>query len=445
MQSKGSNVRMRTPNTRSDELIIHGVAPDSGNLGLNALCTSLVSAIHELEPDTRIGVLGYGRGVHPIDESRPLERIGAYHTRRLYRTESLWNIRVSARLGGIGNPTAQRIRGARAFLDASGGDSFTDLYGMRRFWSMVLPKQIALENGVPLVFLPQTYGPFASRRARRVAKGLVRAARACWARDQRSYESLRELLGDDFDPDRHRPGVDLAFALESAAPTHATIGRQCLGFLEQESTPIAGLNVSGLIYDDPDAARERFGFKADYREAVLRIARCLLTETDARLFLVPHVIATNGSGDCDAAACEDVRRHLASEFAGRVIAPPANLDEREIKWCIARCAWFCGTRMHSTIAALGSSVPTSAIAYSDKTLGVFETCGMGDEVVDPRSIGTVEVIDRVVASFNNRAILGARLAQHIPSVKREARAQVEEIVRVAALEPPIRGSHSAAA
>ena len=177
------------PNTSACDVILHGVAPDSGNLGLNALCSALIDCLGEFAPDASLGVLGYSRGIEPMAGASNAERIGAYHTRRLHRNESLWNIRLCARLGGLSNPIARRIRGASAFLDASGGDSFTDLYGMRRFWSMVRPKQIAMENGVPLVFLPQTYGPFRSSRTRRVARDLVRRrtppGRAIRARSRR--------------------------------------------------------------------------------------------------------------------------------------------------------------------------------------------------------------------------------------------------------------------
>ena len=40
----------------------------------------------------------------------------------------------------------------------------------------------------------------------------IRQAAMCWARDARSFETLKELLGDYFDPQRHRCGVDVAFA-----------------------------------------------------------------------------------------------------------------------------------------------------------------------------------------------------------------------------------------
>jgi len=400
------------------KLVIHGVAPDSGNLGLNALCTSLTDGLHEIAPETKLSVLGYGRGVAPMSACERIERVGAYRTKRIHRPESLWNIRLSARLGGLGNPAAQRILEADAFLDASGGDSFTDLYGMQRFWSMVRPKQIAIENGIPLIFLPQTYGPFNSSRARAVAKRLLRASAGAWARDQRNYTTLQELLGNDFDPARHRAGVDLAFALKPVRPSDEKLGDFGAWFAGAEGNGIIGLNVSGLLYNDPKSARERYGFKADYNRVIIESATRILRDSDAKLVLVPHVMPVGGVIDSDIAACDEVERTLAKEFGDRVRTLPRGLDERETKWCVGKLDWFCGTRMHSTIAALGSGVACAAIAYSKKTLGVFETCGAGDQVADPRSSGTEDVIERLVDSYRSRAIVGARLAQHLPEIGR---------------------------
>jgi polysaccharide pyruvyl transferase WcaK-like protein len=94
-----------------------------------------------------------------------------------------------------------------------------------------------------------------------------------------------------------------------------------------------------------------------------------------------------------------------------------DLDEREVKWVISKLDWFCGTRMHSTIAALSSGVPTASVAYSDKTRGVFDTCGVGDQVIDPRSLQTRDVVERLSACWAGRAETAQILASSIQRVK----------------------------
>jgi len=54
----------------------------------------------------------------------------------------------------------------------SGGDSFADLYGDWRFSAITAPIALALVMELPLVLLPQTYGPFSTAETRRRAREL---------------------------------------------------------------------------------------------------------------------------------------------------------------------------------------------------------------------------------------------------------------------------------
>ena len=92
-------------------------------------------------------------------------------------------------------------------------------------------------------------------------------------------------------------------------------------------------------------------------------------------------------------------------------------DQSELKWVISQLDWFCGTRMHSAIAALSSGVPASAIAYSLKTQGIFETCDQGDHVADPRDLDTIDVIEKLEQSYKNRDEARISLVHRLPDVK----------------------------
>jgi polysaccharide pyruvyl transferase WcaK-like protein len=107
---------------------------------------------------------------------------------------------------------------------------------------------------------------------------------------------------------------------------------------------------------------------------------------------------------------------------------PALHDPCEVKWVISQLDWFCGTRMHSTIAALSSGVPAAAIAYSPKTLGVFETCGQGAHVADPRQLDTGDVVERLWQSWAAREEARRSLQATLPAVLRRAEEQMDAIV-----------------
>lgn len=414
-------------------VVLQGAALDTGNLGVSALGESVVVGIIGRMPDVHLTIFDTGTGVRSKTVQlscgeRFVELCGARSTKRLYLPEACARIRLATRLGGLWNPAAQYLLKADAILDISSGDSFTDLHGPHRFRVVTYLKLVALENRKPLILLPQTYGPFSTTKSRRIAERILRATAMAWARDRRSYVTLRVLLGDAFDPDRHKCGVDVAFGLESQDPD-AKLARHIRSILdiEDHERPI-GINVSGFIYHDPARARERYGLISDYRLLIRNLLVELVERSNGAVLLIPHVLTPPGHYESDTEACRLARESLPANMRDRVQLVPPDFNAAEMKWIISRCQWFCGTRMHSTIAGLSTGVPTAAIAYSLKTQGVFETCGLGEAVVDPRVDDTMTCVEKLLALFNRRSELKMTLDRHLPAVLAQAEMQMAEIV-----------------
>lgn len=426
-------------------LIIAGASPDTGNLGVSALHESIVCEMASRIPNAELTILDYGRGLRSssvvgADGVVPTRRLGASYTKRIYRPESWYRIRFDAHFGGLGNASARGLLDATTVLDVSGGDSFTDLYGAWRFRNVCQPKWMALRHGTPLILMPQTYGPFRTDACRRAAAAIVRRSELAWARDARSFDELKGLLGDAFDPEKHRAGVDVAFLLHPRAPVRPL--PQPLGaWLDaSDDVPVIGLNVSGLLVNDPVGARARFGLRADYTDAVCRLVASLMARTDARIILLPHVLTPPGHYESDHDACLRVVESVKDGDRGRIGIVPPDYEAGEMKWIISRTAWFCGTRMHATIAALSTGTPVAAISYSPKTLGVFETCGQGEHVADPRALDTVELVERLLASWEARKAARVSLRERLPQVLETARHQFDLIAErcVAVARRPAR-------
>jgi polysaccharide pyruvyl transferase WcaK-like protein len=335
-------------------------------------------------------------------------------------------MRVSGWFGGLGNSGLERIQSADAVLDISGGDSFTDIYGARRFWDVSIPKLIALEQGVPLILLPQTYGPFRSERFRRVAERIVRRAHLAWARDERSFAALQDLLGPEFDPERHRAGVDVAFGLEGRKP-QTPLPEILKGWQEDRGQPVVGVNVSGLLYHSADR-QSGFDFKLDYRELMLALTRRLVREGGARVLLLPHVLAPDGHYESDPEACKDLAKRLGPGLKNSVTMLTTELNASETKYVISELDWLVGARMHATIAALSSGVPAAALAYSPKFQGVFDCCGQGDAVADPTMLTTHEASEKLWHAFVDRENARHRLSARFLHIQATLDAQAESLL-----------------
>lgn len=422
----------RSSKERTDWIVLQGAALDTSNLGCSALSLSVIFGLQRRLPSVRIAVGDFGRGFRTRVFSNngvqhEVSLFGSVNTRRLYRADSIYGMAICSALGGLGHPVLKLYREARAILDISGGDSFSDIYGLPFFRANALRKKITIKEGKALILLPQTYGPYKSSYALKTAQTIVRQSAMAWARDDKSFTVLRELLGDCFDANRHRVGVDVAFGLPAVPPSSHRI-EGILGWMRDGNARMVGINVSGLLMNRPEEAAVRYGLRADYREAILALVRRLLTDTSTRILLIPHVVRPTGHYESDIEACESIIAAQGINVSDRLAVSPVLEDPREVKWIIGQCDWFCGTRMHSTIAALSSGVPTSAISYSPKTAGVFDTCGQGAYVADPRQLDTEEVVELLWRSWLDRESARQSLSAALPEVLNQAEQQMDEIV-----------------
>jgi polysaccharide pyruvyl transferase WcaK-like protein len=405
---------------------LFGASDDTGNLGVAALLRGVLAGIAAREPDAEVVVFdhGAGQGDAQVDLGERVvhyRRVGAPCTRRLHRRESLTWLQVDAAAGTTIHAGSAVMRDADVVLVIAGGDSFGDLYGRRRLHDVTAPMRLSLRLGRPLVLLPQTYGPYRTPDARRDAADLVRRADMCWSRDRRGLDALAALAGPALDPGRHRLGVDVAYALP-AAP--APVVEDTYGSSLADDGELVAVNVSGLLANHshgPDG-----GSAGTYRSAMVGLVQHVLRhDRTARVVLVPHVVG--GTAESDEHACAD----LAALLGPRVTAANAVADPGLVKGLIARASWFCGARMHATIAALSSGVPAAAVAYSDKFSGVFDDVGRAEHVVDARGADEASLTEGLVRSYERRHDDRAALRSAAAHARVRAEAQFDDILDVA--------------
>ena len=117
------------------------------------------------------------------------------------------------------NDCLRKIDRIELFTSVAGGDSFSDIYGMARFFYTSLPQVLVLLMGKRLVLLPQTMGPFDRRLSRVIAQYILRHAERVFTRDRNGLREMQALLGT-LKPGNYLFCYDLAFFLPSLAPPH---------------------------------------------------------------------------------------------------------------------------------------------------------------------------------------------------------------------------------
>lgn len=408
-------------------VIIAGAAPNTGNLGVSALCDALVNNLPLMPVDADINILDFGNGIrkreYALDNGGFANLVGANISKRFYSESSLFNIYCQWLSRLVLTPTAKAFSDS-VVLDVSGGDSFTDLYGDKRFKLTSYPKELAIKSSSRLILMPQTIGPFYEERIKRKAIEYMEYSDFVFARDEDSFEYLKQLLGSRFNPEKHRQGVDMAFLLDIDKGYEPEI------FHELDGDEIVGVNVSGLIYNNKSEAKERYGIKCDYNKVIKTVIEEILNASDASVLLIPHVLVPDSSDESDYAASVKLRKSLIEDHQKRVHVLDGHYNQKQVKSVIARCDWFCGTRMHATIAGLSSSVPTVNIAYSGKSRGVFASVGQEKCVFDARAMNEEQLISSVMESWGDRKAIKLSLEARVAKVKATARSQMMEIGEV---------------
>ena len=302
--------------------------PTSTNLGVQALAAGTAALLIRTFGETvDPSYQGYGPGDAPV-------RIG-----------DPW--RLARRLATPGDELIDWVRTFDVVVDTRAGDSFADIYGMRRHLTMSLMHQAALRARVPVVLGPQTVGPFSTRRSRVLAAQTARTARLVMARDDRS-----QLTATDLQARSVLLTTDVVFALP--IPTPSRIRRDVL------------LNVSGLLWG-PNPHVDHISYQGVVREVLER-----LLEQGREISLLAHVL-DSPIDDNDV----PVVRSIAAEYGIEAVVPRDLSDVRAIA---ASASALIGSRMHACLNAISVGTPAVSLAYSRKFAPLLSQLGWSHTV-----------------------------------------------------------------
>ena len=410
---------------------LFGASLNSGNLGVGALSESSIKVILNRWPDADITLVGsgyeprqhhfsfWGKDIRvkslPIRYSTnpflPYHFLSfAFYSLLLKVLPGVWAKKALLKR----NPHARSFFEMDLAVDITGGDSFSDIYGFRRFFLGFLRKWLIIFSGKRLVLLPQTYGPFRRRLTRVMARYILRRANVIHSRDRAGVESVNKLLNNS-ENEKVRFSPDVAFVLDPQRPASADMSS--LSDMLKDRLIIVGLNVSGLLYNGCYARNNTFGLKEDYRQTTARIIDSLMARDDIIVLLVPHVFTPIGNFESDVAACRDVYNKLPAKNRDRVFVVSGSYGPGQIKYIIGWCDLFLGSRMHACIAALSQSIPAIGLAYSKKFRGVFESVGAEELVIDTRKCRQDEILTAIDNAFEKREAIAERLRRTIPGAQ----------------------------
>lgn len=418
-------------NRHTQSICLYGVSLDVGNQGCRALTASLIKLIHDINSDLDIILIEGSRngGTRKIMSGgreltvdivnfrlSPKSKVGEHlfwicAAAVIYRLLPLAFVR---RFILATTPCIRAIVNAEFVGDIRNGDSFSDLYGLKRMLIGSLIPLCVVILKKKLILLPQTYGPYKHWISREITRILFRHATAIFTRDKISSKYIQ----DEFLRNGHVKPVafcpDVAFTLETEQPRKIVIDPP---MRKLNSHFLIGINVSGLLFNGGYTGNNMFRLRFDYRKTITSLITMLLDITESHILLVPHVFSDGVESDMN--ACIAVQKELEETYAGRIHRVTEKYDQSQIKSIIGMCNFFVGSRMHSCIAALSQNIPCACIAYSRKFLGVFDSIGLESFVIDGCSSDEQRVVEKCLDLLNKRDIATQHLIHHMPVIRQQ--------------------------
>ncbi|ONF95020.1 polysaccharide pyruvyl transferase family protein [Sphingomonas jeddahensis] len=289
------------------------------------------------------------------------------------------------------------MAGVDCVLDIGAGDSFTDIYGPRRYAFLLISKLIAIARGKPLIFSPQTIGPFTKPGYKASAAFAMRRAQAVFARDELSRGVAQNIAPGA----AVRLAVDVAFELPFEDRSHLRGGPRLR----------VGVNASGLLFAEAERGSNRFGLSYDYATFTRRLLAALAARGDVEVHLVPHATSSSDRFDDDGALAD----RLAAEFPA-AIRVPNFATPSDAKSYISGLDLLVAARMHACIGAFSSGVPVVPVAYSRKFDGLFALLGY-DRILPVTGLSEDGALALVLDALTDRAALAAAEAAGMGQVQ----------------------------
>jgi colanic acid/amylovoran biosynthesis protein len=293
------------------------------------------------------------------------------------------------------------FRKADYILDIGQGDSFSDIYGERRFNLINLVHREARLFDTTNSILPQTIGPFKDSGIKKKAYKAIKQANLVMTRDKKSYDYVTTHVPEQKAVKEY---IDVAFFLPYKKME-----------FEKENIHV-GLNISALLWHGGYTGDNQFGLITDYQLVVRQIIDYFLSQPNVKLHLVSHVVSAERMVENDYAVAFDLTKEYNSP---NLVLAPFFLSPIDAKDYISGLDFFMGARMHATIAAFSSGVPVVPMAYSRKFNGLFvDTLGY-EHIVDLKVDSESDSFDKVQDFYKHRQMLKSEIEKADSSIIRE--------------------------
>lgn len=311
--------------------------------------------------------------------------------------------------------TYDYLRRCRALIVKGGGFIYAHggLYWAYFLWFSLFCLVLAQRCGIPVIVLPNSFGPFTSRWSRFWARKVLGRCMLVTTREPLSFALLDRMV-----PGKPLLFPDMAFELEPAASSWARSELMSLG-VPLGRRPCIGVTMRPWRFPGSKDPRAKY-------ESYLRAFASFLEYVVARGYtpvLFAHSVGPHAHED-DRIALNDVMK--SSSVRDELILIDDDYDCRQAKAMYREMDYMVCTRFHSAIFSISGGVPCLAVSYQGyKARGIMGEVGLGDFVLP------IEHIDArsLIAAFEKLQAEREEVKQKMRGYMVKCRSRLEELRR----------------
>lgn len=354
-----------------------GIAYDTGNKGCEALAYSFFQVINEIAVSQKETIEVNLFTAFPFRRWIK-ERLSIKKLKKYYQPKERYSNLVFSAAYYIKKKNriifSRKAKELLCVFDFTDGDSFTDIYGQKRFYERTLLKKDIIKAKIPLILGSQTIGPFQDENVKRLAREVLDKSYQVFVRDEMSYKCVTGLS-------KREPilTTDIAFFLPyTKVERNISVGKKI------------GFNPSGLLWSGGYSRDNQFHLTVDYREYCKEVIKALM-DKGYEVHLILHAYNEDlSNADNDLVAATELKKLFP-----KTVLSPRFKTPMEAKSYISDMSVFIGARMHATIAALSAGIPVIPFSYSRKFEGLFASLDYGF-VISGTKLSTDESIRKTL-------------------------------------------------
>jgi colanic acid/amylovoran biosynthesis protein len=337
--------------------------------------------------------------------------------------------RALACRGGERRRLIQAVRRSDLVLSCGGGYfySYRSVLPGTTFWQNVLHAYLATALRKPLIFLPQSFGPFANYLAQRSIRHLLerRSVLHVFAREEISNCLLRQMLGEAMQA-KVTLCPDMAFYLAEG---------ECSSTLQNEAQnrarPTLVMNLREWTFPEAEDPASRRSKREEYLEVMLAVAHHFVHRYRGEVVLVPQALGPDPSED-DRGVCQEFHQRLSSRISTVEAVhyrEPETSSLTEYLGLLSKATILVGTRLHSCILAFLSGVPAVSVGYQYKSQGTLDLLGLGSLNADIYDLSVQKLLSLIDMTLDRRYDLCEEIRLRVHQACQQIDDRVGDLIR----------------